>query len=81
MTTRTRITGVRVFDGEDSLPLPMDVTFDAGGIVSVTPAGSAGASAAATVVDGGGATVVDGGGATVLPGLIDAHIHLHDADT
>ncbi|QSE94921.1 amidohydrolase family protein [Rhodococcus pseudokoreensis] len=76
MTTRTRITGVRVFDGEELLPLPMDVTFDADGIVSVTPAGSAGAGAGRS-----GDVEVDGGGATVLPGLIDAHIHLHDADT
>jgi len=31
--------------------------------------------------DPAGADVIDGNGGTLLPGLIDAHIHLHDADT
>ncbi|MFI1916180.1 amidohydrolase family protein [Nocardia sp. NPDC020380] len=31
--------------------------------------------------DATGATIVDGRGATLLPGFIDAHFHLNDADT
>jgi imidazolonepropionase-like amidohydrolase len=43
---------------------------------------------ATIVIEGGvigtdpaGAEVIDGDGGVLLPGLIDAHIHLHDADT
>ncbi len=32
-------------------------------------------------VDPAGAEVIEGDGGTLLPGLIDAHIHLHDAQT
>ena len=28
--------------------------------------------------DAGGATIIDGGGGVLLPGLIDAHVHVHD---
>ncbi|MEE2058051.1 amidohydrolase family protein [Rhodococcus artemisiae] len=73
MTSLTRVTGVRVFDGEQLLPDRMDVTFGTGGILAVDPAGSA--------VGGEPTTDIDGGGATLLPGLIDAHIHLHGRDT
>jgi len=74
MTTRTRITDVGVFDGEQLLPHRMDVTFDTSGILAVDPANS-------TTAGHEPATDIDGSGATLLPGLIDAHIHLHGRET
>ncbi|BAH53586.1 amidohydrolase family protein [Rhodococcus opacus] len=70
----TRISNVRVFDGEQLLPDRKDVTFDATGILAIVPAGSTTAGREPT-------TDIDGAGATLLPGLIDAHIHLHGRDT
>ncbi len=57
------ITNVRVFDGETLTP-PRTVVFEDGLITDAeaAPAGS---------------TLIDGGGRTLLPGLIDAHVHLH----
>ncbi|MFF2113852.1 amidohydrolase family protein [Rhodococcus koreensis] len=69
----TRITDVRVFDGEQLLPDRKDVTFDATGIIAIDPAGTN--HGRETVTD------IDGSGATLLPGLMDAHIHLHSSDT
>ncbi len=50
--------------------------------------GSAPTEPVTVVIDGGvigtdpsGADVIDGNGGVLLPGLIDAHIHLHDAQT
>ncbi|MCB8913905.1 amidohydrolase family protein [Rhodococcus rhodochrous] len=73
MTAPTRITGVRVFDGEQLLPRHMDVTFDTSGILAVEPADS--------TVGREPTADIDGSGATLLPGLIDAHIHLHGRGT
>jgi len=60
---RTALDGVRVFDGE-SMSAPRTVILRDGLITGDT--------------DMTGARVVDGYGATLLPGLIDAHVHLHD---
>lgn len=70
----TRITDVRVFDGEQLLPTRMDVAFDTTGILAIIPTSSATAGYER-------ATDIDGSGATLLPGLIDAHIHLHGRNT
>jgi len=48
-----------------SLSEPVTIVID-GGVIGTDPAG---------------AEVIDGDGAVLLPGLIDAHIHLHDANT
>ena len=64
-------TGVRVFDGDRLLDGVWDVETDGAVIRSVEPAGTARPA---------GGEVVDGAGATLLPGLIDAHVHLRDAD-
>ncbi|HEY6308120.1 MAG TPA: amidohydrolase family protein [Candidatus Angelobacter sp.] len=60
---------VRVFDGTQVI-VETDVLIEHGKITTIgsnLPAGSA--------------TVVDGSGKTLLPGLIDAHVHVHGADT
>lgn len=64
---RTAITDVRVFDGTDLLAERRTVLVADGSIVAVTQAD----------FDRAGAEVVDGAGLTLLPGLIDAHVHLH----
>lgn len=58
--TRTAITGVRVFDGEQ-ISGPTTVIIDEGVIV--------------TDAEVDGAEIVDGAGATLLPGFIDTHAH------
>lgn len=58
--------GARVFDGH-GLSSPVDVLMEAGRVVAVNPS--------LTIPD---VEVVDGRGATLLPGLIDAHVHLHE---
>ncbi|MGW0748060.1 amidohydrolase family protein [Streptomyces sp. NPDC002587] len=76
---RTRIHGVRVFDGERS-PGVRDVILEDGLVVAVSAAAGAGA----TVGPGGAEAAgpadveVDGRGRTLLPGLIDAHTHVFD---
>ncbi|XVV37626.1 amidohydrolase family protein [Streptomyces sp. CA-100214] len=64
--TRTALLHARVFDGRE-LTGPRTVVID-GGIVSPH-------------TDTSGARLVDATGMTLLPGLIDAHVHLHGADT
>ena len=60
---------VRVFDGTQVTP-DADVLIESGKIKEV------GSNLAA-----GDAKIVDGAGKTLLPGLIDAHVHVHGADT
>ena len=60
---------VRVFDGTQVTPVA-DVLIEDGKIKEV------GSNLAA-----GDAKIVDGAGKTLLPGLIDAHVHVHGADT
>ncbi|MFL1380813.1 amidohydrolase family protein [Nocardiopsis protaetiae] len=69
--TRTTITGVRVFDGVETLEGPRTVTVEDGVIASVESGPPAGAPAG---------TVVDGAGSTLLPGLIDTHAHVHTVE-
>ncbi len=64
---RTAITNVRVFDGAVLSDEPRTVLIDGGVIISVGPVS----------IDLDGADIVDGTGMTLLPGLIDAHVHLH----
>jgi imidazolonepropionase-like amidohydrolase len=64
---RTAVTNVRVFDGRRLLP-PGMVVIEAG----VIEGRGSGAD---------GAQVIDGAGGVLLPGLIDAHVHLHDRRT
>ncbi|HVV10638.1 amidohydrolase family protein [Amycolatopsis sp.] len=64
MTTRTTLTGVRVFDGEQLTP-PRTVVID-GDVIGT---------------DATGAREIDASGAVLLPGLIDAHVHLHGPET
>lgn len=66
MTTKTALSGVRVFDGE-RLSAPRTVVID-GEVIS----GS---------TDTAGVRVIDGAGAVLLPGLIDAHVHVDSRDT
>ncbi|MCX5535825.1 amidohydrolase family protein [Streptomyces sp. NBC_00006] len=63
---RTALTHVRVFDGQ-RITEPRTVVID-GDVISAdtTTAGS---------------RVVDGDGMVLIPGLIDAHVHLHGSDT
>ncbi len=68
----TRITDVRVFDGEQLLPDRKDVTFDATGIIAIDPAGTN--HGRETVTD------IDGSGATLLPGLW-THTFIYTAAT
>ncbi|WP_027758707.1 MULTISPECIES: hypothetical protein [unclassified Streptomyces] len=64
--TTTVLLHVRVFDGRE-LTEPRTVVID-GGVISPRTGTS-------------GARLVDGTGTPLLPGLIDAHVHLHGADT
>jgi imidazolonepropionase-like amidohydrolase len=63
--------GVRVFDGEAALPSPTDVLVVDQTIAAVGPL---------ACVDAGDASLdeVPGAGRTLLPGLVDAHAHVHD---
>jgi imidazolonepropionase-like amidohydrolase len=63
--TRTAITGVRIFDGRGLLP-PATVVIENGIIAAIS-------------VDPAGAG--DGTGGVLLPGLIDAHVHLHGRES
>ena len=60
---------VRVFDGAKVIP-ETDVLIEQGKIKEIGPN-----------LPVGEATVVDGAGKTLLPGLIDAHVHVHGAET
>ncbi|MBB5778851.1 hypothetical protein [Nonomuraea jabiensis] len=60
----SRLRGVRVFDGERTVPAA-DVVIDGDRIGT-----------AAGAVD----AVIDGAGKTLLPGLIDAHTHAFEGD-
>ncbi|MFB7653440.1 MULTISPECIES: amidohydrolase family protein [unclassified Streptomyces] len=63
---RTALVRVRVFDGR-RLTEPRTVVFE-GGVLSADTSTSR-------------AQILDGEGMTLLPGLIDAHVHLHGRDT
>jgi imidazolonepropionase-like amidohydrolase len=67
---KTAVTGARVFDGQALVP--RTVVIDGGLISSACSRGDA---------DVTGAAVVDASGAVLLPGLIDAHLHLHERGT
>lgn len=69
----TVIHSVRLFDGTD-VHDTSTVTFDSstGKITSVSTAGNGHQDTPS------GAEVIDGKGHTLLPGLIDAHVHVHD---
>jgi imidazolonepropionase-like amidohydrolase len=60
---------VRVFDGTAVIP-QTDVLIEKGKIKEIGPNLSA-----------DGASVVDGAGKTLLPGLIDAHVHVHGEES
>ncbi|MFE2672398.1 hypothetical protein [Streptomyces hygroscopicus] len=64
--SRTALTHVRVFDG-DRLTEPRTVVIDGAAISAETSTH--------------GAQVIDGHGMVLLPGLIDAHVHLHGPGT
>ena len=64
---RTAVTNVRVFDGRHLRP-PGTVVIE-GDRIGAAPKSS------------GAAQVVDGEGGVLLPGLIDAHVHLHGRHT
>jgi len=61
----TLIRDVRVFDS-GALSEPTSVLFKGGRIVEVNPG-----------IDVSGGAIVDGSGCVLLPGLVDAHVHLH----
>lgn len=69
-TPRTAVTNVRVFDGRQLLP-PGTVVIE-GALIGSGPG-------SAQVIDGD--LVIDGEGGVLLPGLIDAHVHLHGRHT
>ena len=60
---------VRVFDGTKVIP-ETDVLIEGGKIKEI-----------GTNLPVGNSRVVDGAGKTLLPGLIDAHVHVHGAET
>ena len=60
------ILDVRIFDS-GALSEPTSVLLQGDHILAIDPG-----------IDGNGAAVVDGSGGVLLPGLIDAHVHLHD---
>ena len=62
---KTSITNVRVFDGE-KISEPRTVAFHDGLIVEDTS---------------GASKIIDAAGGVLLPGLIDAHVHLHGEET
>ncbi|MFE7132101.1 amidohydrolase family protein [Streptomyces sp. NPDC057638] len=73
---------VRIFDGE-SLVGPGSVEFADGVITRVVraPSASVSASGRASASASASAEVIDGAGLTLLPGLIDAHTHVFDAES
>jgi len=60
---------VRVFDGQTVIPVT-DVLIQNGKIVAI-----------GSDLSTPGASVVDGAGKTLLPGLIDAHVHVHSRES
>jgi imidazolonepropionase-like amidohydrolase len=64
----TVIRNVRVFDGSQSLPTPVDVTITNGKIQSVSEHSESDE----------GTEIIDGGGQFLIPGLIDSHMHAGD---
>ncbi|MEV7560414.1 amidohydrolase family protein [Streptomyces sp. NPDC089795] len=70
---RTRIHGVRVFDGRRAAGV-RDVIVEDGLVVAVRAPNSAEDTEAGGVAD----VEVDGRGRTLMPGLIDAHTHVFD---
>lgn len=84
---RTLIRGVRVFDGERTVPAA-DVVIDGdrigtvGGPADLASGGdrTGAVGGPADLVSGGVDAVIDGAGKTLLPGLIDAHTHAFDGD-
>jgi imidazolonepropionase-like amidohydrolase len=60
---------VRVFDGTQVMPVA-DVLIEKGVIKEIGQG-----------LPPGNAKIIDGTGKTLLPGLIDAHVHVHGADT
>lgn len=68
-TTPVLFQKVRVFDGVKVIP-ETDVLIEQGKIKEIGPN-----------LPVGEATVINGSGKTLLPGLIDAHVHVHSAET
>lgn len=65
------IRNTRIIVGNGAVPSGLhDIHIEAGRITSIAPAG--------TTAPDPGVRVVDAAGRTVIPGLIDAHSHLHD---
>ena len=69
MKTSTLITGARVFDGEKVITERGYIFFDGGVIAEIGEANSSAIPSADITIDGSGHTI--------LPGLIDAHVHVH----